>query len=118
MIITNGPPSPAAGIDGPAAFLASEAPDLGMNIQILSVSQTQCQNQLQQSLSLSQSRSPTGVERDGDTETLLEPKTDIHELLQKQGESRQEFDEKKAFVKGARCPAVPHPIIRPFRVCR
>lgn len=86
-MITN----PAVGIDGPAAFLASEAPDLGMNIQILSVSQTQSQNQPQQSLSLSQSQSPTGgePERDGDTETLLEPKTDIHELLQKQGESGQ-----------------------------
>ncbi|KAJ4924806.1 hypothetical protein JOQ06_003756 [Pogonophryne albipinna] len=48
------------GIDGPAAFLGSEAPDLGMKI-------------------LSE------PERDGDTETLLQPKTDIHELLQKQG---------------------------------
>uniref|UniRef100_A0A8C4HTV3 Tubby-like protein n=1 Tax=Dicentrarchus labrax TaxID=13489 RepID=A0A8C4HTV3_DICLA len=68
------------GIDGPAAFLGSEAPDLGMKIQILSVSQSQSQSQ-------SQPQSPAAEEpeRDGDTETLLEPKTDIHELLQKQG---------------------------------
>ncbi|XP_034081986.1 tubby-related protein 3 isoform X2 [Gymnodraco acuticeps] len=62
------------GIDGPAAFLGSEAPDLGM--KILSVSQTQ---------TLSQSPVAEEPERDGDTETLLQPKTDIHELLQKQG---------------------------------
>lgn len=76
----------AAGIDGPAAFLGSEAPDLGMRIQILSVSQTQSpQPQL---LPQSQPQSPAAEEpeRDGDTETLLEPKTDIHELLQKQGD--------------------------------
>ncbi|XP_031714935.1 tubby-related protein 3 isoform X1 [Anarrhichthys ocellatus] len=73
------------GIDGPAAFLGSEAPDLG--IKILSVSQFQSQ---------SQSQSPVAEEpeRDGDTETLLEPKTDIHELLQKQGLSgSMNFDE-------------------------
>ncbi|XP_036373858.1 tubby-related protein 3 isoform X1 [Megalops cyprinoides] len=60
------------GIDGPAAFLAAETPDLGTKIQVLSVSQPQ---------------SPPAEEpdRDGDTETLLEPKTDIHELLQKRG---------------------------------
>ncbi|KAG9328196.1 hypothetical protein JZ751_015887, partial [Albula glossodonta] len=58
------------GIDGPAAFMASETPDLGTKIQVLSVSQPQ---------------SPPAEEpdRDGDTDTLLEPKTDIHELLQK-----------------------------------
>ncbi|KAJ8381821.1 hypothetical protein SKAU_G00025990 [Synaphobranchus kaupii] len=58
------------GIDGPAAFMASETPDLGTKIQVLSVSQQQ---------------SPPTEEpdRDGDKETLLEPKTDIHELLQK-----------------------------------
>uniref|UniRef100_A0A668ABP9 Tubby-like protein n=1 Tax=Myripristis murdjan TaxID=586833 RepID=A0A668ABP9_9TELE len=63
------------GIDGPAAFLGSEAPDLGTKIQILSSQQQ------------SQSQSPAAEEpeRDGDTETLLEPKTDIHELLQKRG---------------------------------
>uniref|UniRef100_A0A8C3B0Z7 Tubby-like protein n=1 Tax=Cyclopterus lumpus TaxID=8103 RepID=A0A8C3B0Z7_CYCLU len=68
------------GIDGPAAFLGSEAPDLG--IKILS--------------SQPQSRSPVAEEpeRDGDTETLIEPKTDIHELLQKQGLSgSMNFDE-------------------------
>ncbi|XP_045927690.1 tubby-related protein 3 isoform X2 [Micropterus dolomieu] len=80
------------GIDGPAAFLGSEAPDLGMKIQILSVSQSQPQFPSQplsqpQSRPQSQPQSPTAEEpeRDGDTETLLEPKTDIHELLQKQG---------------------------------
>ncbi|CDQ75487.1 unnamed protein product [Oncorhynchus mykiss] len=71
------------GIDGPAAFMGSEAPDLGTKIQILSVSKSQ-------PLSLSQPlhQSPLAEEpdRDGDTETLLEPKTDIHELLQKRGE--------------------------------
>lgn len=71
------------GIDGPAAFLSSEPPDIGMKIQILSVSQSQSQSQPE-----SQSQSPAAEEpeRDGDTETLLEPKTDIHELLQKQGD--------------------------------
>uniref|UniRef100_A0A3Q3JSM6 Tubby-like protein n=1 Tax=Monopterus albus TaxID=43700 RepID=A0A3Q3JSM6_MONAL len=74
------------GIDGPAAFLGSEAPDPGMKIQIQSVSQPQTQSQFQ-----SQPQSPASEEpdRDGDTETLLEAKTDIHELLQKQGESWQ-----------------------------
>ncbi|XP_030295798.1 tubby-related protein 3 isoform X2 [Sparus aurata] len=79
------------GIDGPAAFLGSEAPDLGTKIQILSVSQSQSQSQLQ-----SQPQSPAAdePERDGDTETLLEPKKDIHELLQKQGLSgSMNFDE-------------------------
>ncbi|XP_012678985.2 tubby-related protein 3 isoform X2 [Clupea harengus] len=61
------------GIDGPAAFLGSEPPDVGSRVQILSVSQT------------SQSPPAEEPERDGDTETLLEPKTDIHELLQKRG---------------------------------
>uniref|UniRef100_A0A8C7YK30 TUB like protein 3 n=1 Tax=Oryzias sinensis TaxID=183150 RepID=A0A8C7YK30_9TELE len=60
------------GIDGPAAFLNSEGPDLGMKIQILSVSQPQ-------------SPSFQPQPEDGDTETLLEPKMDIHEMLQKQG---------------------------------
>lgn len=77
------------GIDGPAAFLGSEAPDLGM--KILSVSQSQSQSQ---SLSPPQSPPAEEPERDGDTETLLEPKTDIHELLQKQGLSgSMNFDE-------------------------
>ncbi|XP_029019650.1 tubby-related protein 3 isoform X2 [Betta splendens] len=75
------------GIDGPAAFLGSEAPDLGTKIQITSASQTQHRSQ-------SQSPAAEEPERDGDTETLLESKTDIHELLQKQGLSgSMNFDE-------------------------
>lgn len=88
-IVTTGwlPSSPTAGIDGPAAFLGSEAADPGTKIQILSSSQPQLQLQ-------SQSQSPAAEEpeRDGDTETLLQPKTDIHELLQKQGEFGGAFD--------------------------
>nr|XP_040031340.1 LOW QUALITY PROTEIN: tubby-related protein 3 [Gasterosteus aculeatus aculeatus] len=79
------------GIDGPAAFLRSEAPDVG--IKILSVSRSQSQSQ---SLFQSQPQSPVAEEpeRDGDTETLLEPKTDIQELLQRQGLSGSlNFDE-------------------------
>ncbi|XP_031169356.1 tubby-related protein 3 isoform X2 [Sander lucioperca] len=81
------------GIDGPAAFLGSEAPHLGM--KILSVSQSQSQSQFQsQPQSQHQSLVAEEPERDGDTETLLEPKTDIHELLQKQGLSgSMNFDE-------------------------
>lgn len=74
------PPSPSVGIDGPAAFLGSEAPDLGLKIQIASASQQQQQ----------QPQSPPSTEdpeRNGDTEKLLEPKTDIQELLQRQGET-------------------------------
>lgn len=58
------------GIDGPAAFMASETPDLGSKIQVLSVSQQQ---------------SPSPEEPDRDEDKNIEPKTDIHELLQKQG---------------------------------
>ncbi|ROL52693.1 Tubby-related protein 3 [Anabarilius grahami] len=63
------------GIDGPAALLGSEAPDLGSKIQVLSVSQPQ------------QPSPPTAEEpeTDADTDTLLEPKTDIHTLLQRRG---------------------------------
>ncbi|XP_061108697.1 tubby-related protein 3 isoform X2 [Conger conger] len=58
------------GIDGPAAFMASETPDLGSKIQVLSVSQQQ---------------SPPAEEPDGgqDKDPQPEPKTDIHEMLQK-----------------------------------
>ncbi|XP_018585581.1 tubby-related protein 3 isoform X2 [Scleropages formosus] len=59
------------GIDGPAAFLNSETSDLVNKVQILSVSQPQ---------------SPVAEEPDGDgdTEQLLETKTDVHELLKRQ----------------------------------
>ncbi|XP_069048239.1 tubby-related protein 3 isoform X10 [Lepisosteus oculatus] len=69
------------GIDGPAAFMNSEVPDLSTKVQILSVSQSP----------------PTEeVDRDGDTETLLEPsaKSDIQDILQKRGISGSlNFDE-------------------------
>uniref|UniRef100_A0A8C2GZB2 Zmp:0000000711 n=1 Tax=Cyprinus carpio TaxID=7962 RepID=A0A8C2GZB2_CYPCA len=63
------------GIDGPAALLGSEAPDLGSKIQVLSVSPPQ------------QSSPPAAEEpeTDADTDTLLEPKPDIHTLLQRRG---------------------------------
>lgn len=67
---------PPAGIDGPAAFLVSESNDLGTKIQVQSVSPPH-------KTSPPPSEEP---ERDGDTETLLEPKTDIHTLLQRRGE--------------------------------
>ncbi|XP_056434998.1 tubby-related protein 3-like [Gadus chalcogrammus] len=73
------------GIDGPAAFLGPETPDLGSKIQVLSVSSTP-----------GQSRPPPGEgpERDGDTVSLLEPKTDLHELLQRRGLSgSMKYDE-------------------------
>ncbi|XP_068613676.1 tubby-related protein 3-like [Brachionichthys hirsutus] len=83
------------GIDGPAAFLSSEAPDSGMKIQIVSVSQPQLESKPpSRTQTRSQSTAAEEPERDGDTETLLEPKTDIHELLQKQGLSgSMNFDE-------------------------
>lgn len=68
----------SSGIDGPAAFLGSEASDMGTKIQVQSVSPPQ-------KPSPPPSEEP---ERDGDTETLLEPKTDIHTLLQRRGEYR------------------------------
>ncbi|XP_034019399.1 tubby-related protein 3 isoform X2 [Thalassophryne amazonica] len=72
------------GIDGPAVFMGSETPDEGTKIQILSVSQTHSELSAQ---APSQPQSPPAEEpeKDGDTETLLETKTDIQELLQKQG---------------------------------
>ncbi|XP_016110194.1 tubby-related protein 3 [Sinocyclocheilus grahami] len=58
------------GIDGPAALLGSEAPDLGSKIQVLSVSPPPAAEE---------------PETDADTDTLLEPKPDIHTLLQRRG---------------------------------
>lgn len=79
------------GIDGPAAILGSETREPGRKIQIVSVSQSQHQPEAQ-----CQPQSPSAPEPDagGDTETLLEPKTNIQELLQKQGLSdSMNFDE-------------------------
>ncbi|CAL8338710.1 unnamed protein product [Arctogadus glacialis] len=117
------------GIDGPAAFLGPEAPDLGSKIQVLSVgpartttrSPPPASRQQQQqhphhtryppaaaapptttasttasSSTPGQSRPPPGEgpERDGDTVSLLEPKTDLHELLQRRGLSgSMKYDE-------------------------
>uniref|UniRef100_A0A3Q2D693 TUB like protein 3 n=1 Tax=Cyprinodon variegatus TaxID=28743 RepID=A0A3Q2D693_CYPVA len=73
------------GIDGPAAFTAPAAPDLGTQIQVQSASQSQSPQPHHQPPSQPQSPKAEETERDGDTETLLEPKTDIHELLQREG---------------------------------
>ncbi|KAM6985799.1 tubby-related protein 3 isoform 2-T2 [Aplochiton taeniatus] len=67
------------GIDGPAAYMGSEASDIGTKIQIIPASQ-QAQPQAQPHVQVPHAEEP---ERDGDRETLIEPKTDIHELLQK-----------------------------------
>ncbi|MGH0120169.1 UNVERIFIED_CONTAM: hypothetical protein FKN15_065930, partial [Acipenser sinensis] len=60
------------GIDGPAAFLTAEVPDLGTKVEILSVSQ---------------SPPSEDGDRDGDRETLLKPasKPDIQDIMQKRG---------------------------------
>lgn len=68
-----------AGIDGPATFLSPEASDLGPKVQILSVGQPQTVQE-------EEPEHDAEPERDGDTEQLLEPKTDLHEMLQRQGE--------------------------------
>lgn len=77
-----------SGIDGPAALLGSEAPDLGSKIQVLSVSQPQ------------QPSPPTAEEpeTDADTDTLLEPKTDIHTLLQRRGTTHTHLDIKMLWL--------------------
>uniref|UniRef100_A0A8C6SD40 Tubby-like protein n=1 Tax=Neogobius melanostomus TaxID=47308 RepID=A0A8C6SD40_9GOBI len=79
------------GIDGPAAILGSETAEFGRKIQIMSVGQSHHKPEVQ-----CQPESPSANEPDseGDTETLLEPKTNIQELLQKQGLSdTMNFDE-------------------------
>ncbi|XP_033845790.1 tubby-related protein 3 isoform X2 [Periophthalmus magnuspinnatus] len=79
------------GIDGPAAILGSETTEVGRTLQIVSVGHSQHQPEPQ-----SQPQSPSANEPDGDgdTESLLEPKTNIQELLQKQGLSdTMNFDE-------------------------
>ncbi|XP_027900017.1 tubby-related protein 3 isoform X1 [Xiphophorus couchianus] len=73
------------GIDGPAAFLGSEAGDLGTKIQVRSVSKPSSPQSRHQSPPQLQSPAAEETEQDGDTATLLEPKTDIHQLLQKEG---------------------------------
>uniref|UniRef100_M4ATC4 TUB like protein 3 n=1 Tax=Xiphophorus maculatus TaxID=8083 RepID=M4ATC4_XIPMA len=73
------------GIDGPAAFLGSEAGDLGTKIQVRSVSKPSSPQPRHQSPPQLQSPAAEETEQDGDTATLLEPKTDIHQLLQKEG---------------------------------
>lgn len=59
----------APGIDGPAAFLGSEVPDLGLKIQ------------------QPPPASAAVTDSNGDAETPLSSKTDLQELLQRQGES-------------------------------
>ncbi|TSK13534.1 Tubby-related protein 3 [Bagarius yarrelli] len=77
-----------AGIDGPAAFFSPETPDLATKIQVQSVIPPQ-----NHSPPLSEK-----PERDGDTETLLEPKTDIHTLLQRREGPSIEVDNLEEFV--------------------
>ncbi|XP_066580728.1 tubby-related protein 3 isoform X3 [Amia ocellicauda] len=93
------------GIDGPAAFMSPEIPDLGPKTQILSVSQSPPAEE---------------VDRDGDTETLLEPstKTDIQDILQKRGISGslnfdEDSDEEAEEEENARSHSPPADIPRP-----
>nr|XP_057934300.1 tubby-related protein 3 [Doryrhamphus excisus] len=86
------------GIDGPAVFLGSKTPNKGVRIQVTSVKQAQVKSQSPLKTQPPPPPSPASAaeepEKVGDTETLLEPKTDIHELLRKQGLSgSMNFDE-------------------------
>ncbi|XP_019749223.1 tubby-related protein 3 isoform X1 [Hippocampus comes] len=91
----------ADGINGPAAFLGSKTPQKGMKIQIASVNHSQGQVKTTQSpLKARPPPPPSPAAAAGDTEkaidaeTLHHPKTDIHELLRKQGLSgSMNFDE-------------------------
>lgn len=81
------------GIDGPAAILGSEMAEFGRKIQIISVGQSHSHHQPEVH-SQPQSPSSNEPEGDGDVEALVEPKTNIQELLQKQGLSdTMNFDE-------------------------
>ncbi|XP_061524301.1 tubby-related protein 3 isoform X1 [Phycodurus eques] len=88
------------GINGPAAFLGSKTPKKGMKIQILSTNQSQGQVKNQTPLKPQPPPPPSpaaaagDTEKAGDTETSHKIKTDIHELLRKQGLSgSMNFDE-------------------------
>ncbi|KAK7895952.1 hypothetical protein WMY93_021277 [Mugilogobius chulae] len=79
------------GIDGPLAILGSETTEVGSTVQIVSMDQSHPHSELQLQ---PQSPSTNEPERDDDTDSLLEPKTNIQELLQKQGLSdTMNFDE-------------------------
>ncbi|XP_077355937.1 tubby-related protein 3 isoform X2 [Festucalex cinctus] len=88
------------GINGPAASLGSKTHKKGMKIQITSVNQSQSQVQSQSPLKHQTSPPPSPTAAAGDMEkargmkTQQQPKTDIHELLRKQGLSgSMNFDE-------------------------
>ncbi|CAL9682831.1 unnamed protein product [Knipowitschia caucasica] len=79
------------GIDGPAAILSSETTEDGRTIQIVSVGQSYHQPEPH---CQPQTTATNDLAGDGDTESLLEPKTNIQELLKKQGLSdTMNFDE-------------------------
>ncbi|XP_077400791.1 tubby-related protein 3 isoform X2 [Vanacampus margaritifer] len=88
------------GINGPAAYLGSKTHKKGMKIQITSVNQSQSQVKTQALFKPQPPPSPSppaaagDTEKARDTELQHQPKTDIHELLRKQGLSgSMNFDE-------------------------